>query len=87
MYPGKCNISLGKFGNKFTLWREVWEDEKHNSNKYKYIYEGFGNALCIDKTIYDEYYPYIKDEKGSEIFGNWDQAVIKMCEDKNIEIK
>lgn len=27
-----------------------------------FIYMGFGNGLCVDKTIYQEYEPYLLDE-------------------------
>ena len=53
----KCNTIL----NIFPEWvKSVKEDSK--SNKYNYIYMGFGNGLHVDKSIYDEYYPYLLEE-------------------------
>ena len=56
---------------------------------------GFGNALCIDNSIYNEYEPYLnelinkyledKDDesyKYSTIFNVWENALMNMINDK-----
>ena len=58
-------ISLEDMYKVFPKWKESWhnyyEDEKYEG-KYKYIYMGFGNGLCVDKSIYKKYYSYLMDE-------------------------
>lgn len=65
--------------------------------KYVYMYLGFGNTLCIDKSIYNEFAKYLKEEieifkknpnhKNYEIMGIiynvWLDAFLKLLKDKN----
>ena len=82
----------------FPKWRELWHNnynDKDYNGKYKYIYMGFGNGLCVDKRIYDKFYPYLVEEikkKTNEIDDDnnydfclnyvvWDQALVNMIKD------
>ncbi len=103
MYPDKNDkerITLRDAIRQFPKWYEALENcnnEKYHG-KYKYLYMGFGNGLCIDNSIYDEYKPYLDEEVNkyldacsedkeafqyAAIFNTWDEALIKMIDDKN----
>ena len=98
MYPtnrNNDNISLDDMFNAFPKWQDAWHNHSNN-DKYIYIYMGFGNGLCVDKSIYKEYYPYLINEikkKEPTIDENkeydpsinytvWDIALTKMLTDK-----
>lgn len=96
---GNVEITLDEFSKKFPLWMDMWKKsfESSNNGKYTYIYMGFGN---IDSSIYEEFKQYFLDEvnKIKESHGDsennpsfnylaWEPAFIKMCQDKNYEIK
>lgn len=57
-------ITIQDMFEKFPLWEECWHNwnEENYSGKYVYIYMGFGNGLCVDKRIYEEFYPYLLEE-------------------------
>ena len=69
MYPSKQKdiITLEDTKKQFPKWYEAW----HNSNnenyhgKYQYIYMGYGNGLCVDNRIYDDFKPFL-DQKVNE---------------------
>ena len=99
----KIDISLNDALKQFPKWNEAWKhgNEKEHNGKYKYLYMGFGNGLCIDKVIYNEFEPYLKelvdeylkDSKDKEslkyaaIFNVWESAFINMVNDKRYVIK
>ena len=100
MYPrGKqTDISLDDTIKQFPKWYEAWEhrEEKNYHGKYKCLYMGFGNGLCVDNSIYSEYAPFLNDliEKYLEnkenknslkyaaVFNVWEDAFINMVNDK-----
>ena len=45
----ECIVDESDVTKVFPKWRETWS--KGNSEKYKYYYMGFGNGLCVDKSI------------------------------------
>ena len=95
MYPNNQSISYEDVLKQFPKWNETLHNKNING-KYKHLYAGFGNGLCIDTSIYDEYEPYLnkhveeyldgKDDKESikyaAIFNVWIDALIDMIEDK-----
>ena len=101
MYPSKDSeiISIEDVTKKFPKWSNAWE---HGDNdKYKYIYMGFGNGLCVDNSIYSEFEPYLnklveeylsdKEDKESlkyaAVFNTWKDAFISMVNDKKYILK
>lgn len=90
-------ISYGEMIEQFPKWKETWHNwnnEKYDG-KYIYIYMGFGNGLSVDKSIYEEYKPYLleeikkmkekdgeKEEKPSMYYRAWKLAVEKMLNNK-----
>ena len=96
-------ISLKEMATQFPKWYETWKkgDEGYTDGKYKFHYMGFGNGLCIDYSIYDEYKPYLEkaaDEylkkydyknelKYAAIYKNWKKALTNMINDKKYIIK
>ena len=42
---------------------DTWKHSSDNNfnGKYKYLYMGFGNGLCIDYSIYKEFELYLDD--------------------------
>ena len=107
MYPNKDGdyISLDDTKNIFPKWYDTWEHsiDKDYKGKYKYLYMGFGNGLCIDNSIYNEYEPYLNklveeylanksdEEKESlrygAIYNLWINALIDMINDKGYLLK
>jgi hypothetical protein len=105
MYPREDgeNITLEDASKQFPKWRETWKHsaEKEYKGKYKYIYMGFGNGLCVDNSIYSEFEPYLYKlveeqlEKSGEgdrenlrysvIFNSWEQAFIDMVNETRKE--
>ena len=91
MYPSEEEtITLEETAKQFPKWYELWKSEdKNNNEKYKYLYMGFGNGLCIDNSIYDEFEPYLnelvgEESKEGELFNLWPKAFINMVNDKKI---
>lgn len=108
MYPieGKTsNISLNGTLKQFPKWQEAWKhkEEKEYNGKYKYLYMGFGNGLCVDTSIYREFEPYLNDlvdmflldkndedkksQKYAAIYNVWEKAFINMINDKGYILK
>ncbi len=57
----KEDISLQDALKQFPKWHVAWNNgnRRRIRGKYKYLYMGFGNGLCVDKTIYKEFVPYL----------------------------
>ncbi len=106
MYPNKeTTITLSDEAEQLPKWYETWKhaNEKDYIGKYQYLYMGFGNGLCVDHSIYQDYEPYLKKKveeylegssegekeslKYAAIYNVWIQALIEMAKDKKIEIK
>lgn len=101
----KVDISLDDMLKHFPKWLEVMKcsDKKEYKGKYKYLYMGFGNGLCIDNSIYSEFEPYLNDlveeylkkyddgEKESfkyaAVYNVWEDAFINMAKDKGYVLK
>ena len=49
----------------FPEWNNTISTKDNKSDKYQYVYMGFGNGLCVDKRIYDKYYPYLLEESNA----------------------
>ncbi len=86
-------ISLEDTIKQFPEWYKAWQEKENYKGKYKYIYMGFGNGLCIDKSIYNQYKPYLdkiveKEDKESMnysiIFNSWQEAFLNMLNDKKL---
>ena len=98
-------ISLNDALKQFPKWNKAWKNnnKKDITEKYKYLYMGFGNGLSIDKTIYKEFEPYLNDLvdnqlkkrsknereslKYATIFNVWEEAFINMVNDKDYILK
>lgn len=108
MYPRKgekVEVSLDDALKQFPKWHEAWKngDEENYKEKYKYMYMGFGNGLCVDNSIYDDFEPYLNklvkeylekrndDDKESlkyaAIFDVWEKAFIDMVKDKGYVLR
>ena len=84
----------------YKTWKN---NNKKDYGKYQYLYMGFGNGLSIDNSIYKEFEPYLNqllndyfknysnEEKESykfaAIFNVWEDAFIKMVNDKGYILK
>ena len=103
LYPReniKDNILLSDIERQFSKWNDTWKhcNDKEYNGKYKYLYMGFGNGLCIDHSIYHEFRPYLDrfvekylENKNAEekeslqyaaIFNSWEDAFINMVYEK-----
>ena len=106
LYPNEDNtIILGDLEKHFSKWFDTWKHSSDNNfnGKYKYLYMGFGNGLCIDYSIYKEFELYLNnlvdkylekcvdDDKEkyrySAIFNVWEDAFIDMVSDRGYVIK
>jgi hypothetical protein len=109
MYPNpnekeEYKISYGEMIKQFPKWKEMLNhaSEKDYNGKYIYLYMGFGNGLCVDKSIYNEYVPYLNnlvkkyldDKIGDKeslkyaaVFNVWGDAIVDMVNDKNSLLK
>ena len=104
--PGeKVDISMEDMIKQFPMWFDAWKhsEDKDCNSKYYYIYMGFGNGLCVDNSIYDEFKPYLnelvgsyferhKDEdkdvlKYAAVFDVWEEAFINMADDRGYVLK
>ena len=80
----------------FKEWKNTVSNDDNKSDKYIYVYMGFGNGLCVDKRIYAKYYPYLlkevkKDDLYEEESGDnynpcinysvWEKALDNMIKD------
>ena len=79
MYPSrdldKNNfISLNDAKNQFPKWFEAWKNknDKKYKGKYKYLYMGFGNGLCVDNSIYKVFKSHLDDKVNEYLNGNKD---------------
>ena len=103
MYPKageKIDIYLDDFYKQFPKWYETLKNERNKDyqGKYKHLYMGFGNGLCIDNSIYNEYEPYLNEEvekylensedkeslKYAAVYNVWKKAFINMVNNKKI---
>ena len=78
MYNTKdCKVTLEDMFSQFPKWKEAWDNasDENYSDKYKYIYMGFGNGLCVDKSIYDIF------DKCLEI------KVLKRAKDEEVDLE
>ncbi len=60
-YKDNNYISFDDMLEHFPKWNNALKNCNKNkcNDKYIYVYMGFGNLLCVDKSIYDIYYPYL----------------------------
>ncbi len=101
MYRKNINqdyISLEDVSKVFPKWRETWKNSNNENyhGKYTYLYMGFGNGLCVDNSIYNEFKPYLDREveeylereedkealKYAAIYNTWEDAFISMMENR-----
>lgn len=89
------NITLDDTLEQFPKWKETWNNNEYK-DKYTFIYMGFGNGLCVDNSIYDEFKPfldkkvqeYLEDKRDKEslkyaaIFNVWKNAFIEMVNNR-----
>jgi hypothetical protein len=94
-------ITLDDMEKVFPKWIEAWNNStnKEYDGKYKYIYMGFGNGLCVDKSLYDifklelEHQIRLKKElheysdEYSTIYNSWEEVVEKMARRHNIIVR
>lgn len=85
-------ISLTETQEHFPNWKNRWENwqDKKLINQYEYVYMGFGNGISINKNIYNNFYPYIKDYiSDDKLLGykDLDNAIKNYLNDNNIELK
>ena len=96
MYPNRSikkeeQITLKDVSKQFPKWKDAWHNatNKEYTGKYKYLYMGFGNGLCIDNLVYDDYKLYLDKEIKSYLKENkkdleyiiydvWEKALMKM---------
>ena len=86
--------------NASDKWKN--NSNENYKGKYTYLYMGYGNGLAVDNSIYNEFKPYLnklveeylKDKKDSKedlkyaaIYNVWQEALMKMLEEKNIMLK
>ena len=105
MYPNKdinrseC-ITLDDASKQFPEWYETWKcsNDINYKGKYKYLYMGFGNGLCVDNSIYGKYKPYLEevleknlqqydDKEGMKyavIFSVWEEALSNMIKGEKV---
>ncbi len=91
------DIVLNDIKKQFPKWAHTWKHfkEKEYKGKYKYLYMGFGNGLCIDSSIYNEFKEYLdmnlkdipEEDRCGIIFNNWEMAFMNMVEDKGYILK
>ena len=98
MYPTneEDRITLEEARKQFPKWSDAW---KNGSNdKYQYIYMGFGNGLCVDNLVYEEYKKYLdedvkdyltscsrdnkEDLEYAAIFNTWKKSLVRMINHK-----
>ncbi len=102
MYPSgnideNERITLEDARKQFPKWSEAWQNANNENyqGKYKYLYMGFGNGLCIDSSIYNEFKEYLdmylkditEEDRYGIIFNNWEMAFMNMVEDKGYILK
>ena len=94
------SVSFDMMCSHFPKWKETWKNyaEENYDGKYKYIYMGFGNGLCVDKRIYEDFNrllelviskdPMYKTEGKipALYYNSWEKALLLYVNEKNIEI-
>ena len=84
----------------FPKWKEAWKNyaKEDYDGKYKFVYMGFGNGLCIDKRVYEEFNKFLErvvsqdpryksEEKIPALYYNsWEKALLLYVNEKNIEL-
>ena len=68
-------ISIKEAFKQFPKWKEAWDNSRNSeySEKYVYVYMGFGNDLCVDKRVYNEFYPYLLEEVKKQDMYSWEK--------------
>lgn len=102
MYGQKENnsVSFDMMCSHFPKWKEAWKNyaKEDYDGKYKFVYMGFGNGLCIDKRVYEEFNKFLErvvsqdpryksEEKIPALYYNsWKKALFLYVNEKNIEL-
>ena len=102
MYGQKENnsVSFDMMCSHFPKWKETWKNaaKEDYDGKYKFVYMGFGNGLCIDKRIYEEFNKFLElvvskdpryksEEKiPAPYYNSWEKALLLYVNEKNIEL-
>ena len=75
------DITLDDMFKVFPEWRKTLIKQSENySGKYVFIPMGFGNGLCVDKSVYDEYHPYLLEQvKKHETYSEEDGKDYNIC--------
>ena len=81
MYPSdlKDIITLEDTKKQFPKWFETWENsnDENYHGKYKYIYMGYGNGLCVDNRIYDDFKPFLDEKVNGYLSDKEDKESLK----------
>ena len=94
------SVSYDMMCSHFPKWKEAWENaaKEDYNGKYKFVYMGFGNGLCIDKRIYEDFNnllelvvsqnPRYKSEGKipALYYNSWEKALLLYVNEKNIEL-
>lgn len=94
------SVSFDMMCSHFPKWKEAWKNytNKDYDGKYIYVYMGFGNGLCIDKRIYEEFNKLLElvvsqdpmyESEGkipALYYNSWEKALLLYVKEKNIEL-
>lgn len=94
------SVSFDMMCSHFPKWKEAWNNhaKEDYDGKYKYVYMGFGNGLCVDKMNYEEFNKFLelvvsqdpryKSERKIHAlyYNSWEEALLLYVNEKNIEL-
>ena len=98
----KCEVTLNDMEKKFPHWINAWKNSSNEDydEKFRYIYMGFGNGLCVNRKIYDVFKKHLDTEVSERAreentdvneyslkYTSWEKAALKTANELGYEIQ
>ena len=97
-----CDVGLDDMENAFPHWMNAWKNSSNEDydEKFKYVYMGFGNGLCVNRELYDVFKKYLDEEVNERAkkenadanehslkYVSWEKAALKTANELGYEIQ
>ena len=98
----ECEVTLNDIENAFPHWINAWNNSSNEDydEKFRYIYMGFGNGLCVNREIYDIFKNHLDTEVNERAreentdvneyslkYTSWEKAALKTANELGYEIQ
>ena len=96
-----CDVELDDMEKSFPHWINAWRNSSNEDydEKFKYVYMGFGNGLCVNRELYDVFKKHLDEEVNKRAkeentdvnehslkYVSWEEAALKTANELNYKI-